>query len=310
MNSSNLREGGVVVAIDGSETGHGVVSYAARESSRLDLPLDLVHVLPGHVPAGITRAIGDDGLRSYGEDILEHARAIACESVKASAVRIHLRLGNRNEELIVASQRAHRLVMGRRHSHSLDWIAAGSTVANVVNWAACPVVVVPAKPVPQGEHRRILVGFRSSPHAAGLLDTAFQLADELRHELVVLHAWSLPCPYEDIVADSFDEETWRRDETYLIQRQLAQFRASFPHVRVRLFVRHEDPPRALVRASHGAERLLIMRPALGGDVHHVGRTMCAVLRQAHCPVEILNAPPGGETLLPTSAAERRPELVP
>ena len=96
------------------------------QPSRLDLPLDLVHVLPGHVPAGITRAIGDDGLRSYGEDILEHARAIACESVKASAVRIdHLRLGNRNEELIVASQRAHRLVMGRRHSHSLDWIAAG-----------------------------------------------------------------------------------------------------------------------------------------------------------------------------------------
>jgi nucleotide-binding universal stress UspA family protein len=58
-------------------------------------------------------------------------------------------------------------------------------------------------------------------------------------------------------------------------------------------VRHEEPAHALVRASRGADRLLLARPHRR-RTHHLGRVARAVLRDACCPVEVVPVRDGAE----------------
>ena len=106
---------------------------------------------------------------------------------------------------------------------------------------------------------------------------------------VVLHAWRLEGVYDDIIAHRTETEGWLREQTELIDQELAPSRAAFPSVPVRVFVRHEEPAHALVRVTRGADRLLIARPSHHGRGRGVGRVGRAVLREAHCPIEVLPA---------------------
>jgi len=312
MNGKSTGKGGVVVAVDGSEQGYAAVGYAAREAQRLGVPLDVIHVLPATIAAGsaMMMMIHEESFQSYGAEILERARTTALESVPDLHVTTQLRMGGRIQQLIAAAEHAPLMVLGSRSPSSLDRIWTGGTVTGVASQAACPVVVVPAGRELGSAHRRIVAGFKSPAHEAELFAASFLLADELDAELVVLHAWRLQGVYDDIIADRVGEERWCREQTELIERQLADYRETFPEVPVRVDVRHEDPARALVRATRSADRLLIVRPAHGGLVHHLGRTARAVLREAHCPVEVV-APKGrGHEPTVAMAVERSGELVP
>lgn len=289
MNSKLTDLIGVAVGVDGSDQGYAAVRYAASEAGRLGVRLDVVHVLPGNLPAAsiMMTVVPDGSFQSYGAEILERARATALETVGTLEVETHLRLGGRVQQLLGFAKHARLVVLGSRSPSGLDRIWTGGTVTGVASQAACPVVVVPADCEPGKGHGRIVVGFKSPAHAADLFDAAFGLADEFDAELVVLHAWRLQGVYDDIIADRVEVEQWEREQTELIEKELVDYRDAFPDVPVRVQVRHEDPAHALVRASRGADRLLIMRPAHGGLVHHLGRTARAVLREARCPVEVL-----------------------
>ena len=58
-------------------------------------------------------------------------------------------------------------------------------------------------------------------------------------------------------------EQWQHEQVELIEKAIVDQRAAFPEVQVRVYVRHEDPAHALVRASCGADRLLLLRPRAG-----------------------------------------------
>jgi nucleotide-binding universal stress UspA family protein len=312
MNSRSTNNGAVVIAVDGSEQGYVAVRYAAQEAQRLGAALDVVHVLPSTVAGGsaMMMMVPEESFQCEAAQILGRARTTALESVPDLQVTTQLRMGGRIHQLIEISGHARLMVLGRRSPSSLDRIWSGGTVTGVASRAACPVVVVPDDREPGPTHRRIVVGFKSSAHASELFDAAFRLADEIGAEIVVLHAWRLQGVYDDIIADRVEVERWQREETELIENELADCRDAFPDVTVRVNVRHEDAARALVRATAGADRLVIERPAHGGLVHHLGRTARAVLREARCPVEVL--PPvrhGAEPSAPP-AVKRSGELVP
>ena len=291
MNTTSTgNRDGVVVAVDGSEQGYVAVRYAAREAQRLGVSLGAIHVLPSTVLAGsaMMMMVPDESVRSYGAEILERTRTTALETVPDLQVTTQLRMGGgRIQQLVTLGAHARLMVLGSRSPGNLDRIWTGGTVTGVASRAACPVVVVPADGEPGAPRGRILAGFKSPAHAAELFEASFLLADELDAELVVLHAWRLEGVYDDVIVDRVEEERWCREQTELIERELVDYRAAFPDVRVRLYVRHEDPAHALVRGTRGADRLLIVRPAHGGLVHHLGHTARAVLREAHCPVEVL-----------------------
>ena len=314
MNSKSTCQGGggVVVAVDGSEQGYDAVRYAAREAHRLGVSLHAIHVLPSTVLAGsaMMMMVPDESFRSYGAEILERTRTTALETVPDLQVTTQLGMGGRIQQLIAVAAQARLMVLGSRSPGSLDRIWTGGTVTGVASRAACPVVVVPAEGEPREPRGRLLAGFKSPAHAAELFDASFLLADELDAELVVLHAWRLEGVYDDIIVDRVEEEEWCRQQTELIERELVDYRAAFPDVPVRLYVRHEDPAHALVRGTRGADRLLIVRPAHGGLVHHLGHTARAVLREAQCPVEVLAPERRRHQPNTPMVGERSGELVP
>jgi len=311
MTMKRTAADGLLAAVDGSEQGYRAVALAALEAQRAGLALDLVHVTPGTVPTAgmMITTVPPEMFESYGAEILERARTRALATVADLEVRTHLRIGARIPQLLAAADHARLVVLGSRSAHSLDRIWTGGTVTGVASQAHCPVLVVPSDWEPAAPHRRIVVGYKSAEHSGELFDAAFPLADQLDAELVVIHAWRLQGVYDDIIANRVDAERWQREATGSVERQIAGRRQAYPDVRVRVYVRHEDAPRALVRASRGADRLLIGRPAHGGLVHHLGRTARAVLREARCPVEVLAPVRRGDQASRPLVVERVGDLV-
>jgi len=289
MNNQSQVSGGVVVGVDGSETGYAATSFGAREADRLGARLDLVHVLPASIPVdpGFLSTVPDSSLQSYGVEILERARKVAHEARPAVAIETHLRSGNRTQELLEFAQHTRLIVLGNRSPRSFDRIWTGGTVTGVSSGSACPVVVVPEAWETAVTHGRIAVAVKTPGDASELFDAAFPLAHELGSDLVVLHAWRLEGVYDDIIADRTLVDRWQRDQMALIERDLAGPRGRFPDVAVRVYVRHEGPAHAIVRVTGGVDRLLLQRPPSGRRGHQLGRITRAVLRDAHSPVVVV-----------------------
>lgn len=295
--STTPPRGHVVVGTDGSESGYAGVRYAAEEAARREVPLDVVHVVPGYLPVGPFLMIPDGALQSFGASVADCASRAACEHVPGLDVTSHLVPGNRVRTLVRLSRKAGLLVLAARHLSPLDHLAVGSTVAGVVSRAACPVTVVPVgwEP-PERPHRRVVAGYRSPRHSAELFEDAFAVADSLRAELVVLHAWRLEGVYDDVVCGRVEEDRWNAEERALIETTLEGYRETYPDVPVRIVVVHDRPVHALVRASRTADRLVLVKPAHGGYLHHLGTTARALLRTAACPVEVVPSAPEPEVI--------------
>ncbi len=290
MSDSEVHDS-VVVGVDGSPAGYVGVRYAALEAHRTGAPLEVVTVVPGYLPVGPLPMIPDGALQSYGREALEESLRVAEETVPGLRARSHLLSGRRVGELVEISRHARLLVLGARHASAAERLWTGSTVTGVSARAACPVVVVPPSWRPAEPYGRIVAGLKAPPHSAELFGAAFGLADELAAELVVLHAWHLPGAYDDIIVGRIDQEQWLADERAAVEPLLTRYREAYPEVENRLEVMHAPAARALLEVSRAADRVLILRPAHGGYLHHLGGTARALLRAAQCPVEVVPPAP-------------------
>lgn len=308
MNTMPPR-GHVLVGADGSESGFAGVRFAAEEAARRGVPLDVVHVVPGYLPVGPFLMIPDGALHSFGGSVTDRAARAASDQVPGLEVVTHLLPGNRVRTLVRLSRQAGLLVLAARHLSALDHLLVGATVTGVLSRAACPVAVVPVGwETPETPHRRVVAGYKSPHHAAELFERGFSLAESLEAELVVLHAWKVEGRYGELVGDRVQVDRWNAEERAVIESSLEGCRETFPDVRVRVVVVHDRPVQALVRASRTADRLVLVKPAHGGHLHHLGATARAVLRTAACPVVVTPAVTEPE-LLSGLTLEQRGDLV-
>ena len=279
----------VVVATDGTPAALHGVKYAAFEAKRLGLGLEVLHVVPGYLPTGPLPMIPDGSLQQFGSTVLVHSVEAARSAVEDLHVVSRLVSGARVHSIVEAASDAPLLVLGSRAATLAERLWTGATVAGVCSRAKCPVVVVPEEwPVRDaGAMSRIVVGFKSPQHAVELLASAFTLARSRGAEVVVLHAWKLPSVYDDVVTARVEEKQWGVEQRAVVESVLAQVRPSYPEVKVSIEVVHDRPGHALAEASRDSDRLIITRPVHGGYLHHLGAAARAVLREAHCPVEVL-----------------------
>jgi nucleotide-binding universal stress UspA family protein len=281
MSTQEEQRGHVVVGVDGSERGYVGVRYAAAEADRRGVPLDIVHITPGYLPVGPFLMIPDGSLQDFGSTVAQRAECEARNAAPDVQVKAHLVPGNRVREAAL-------LILGARHLSAMDHIWTGATVTGVVSRASCPVAVIPATwEPPPAPHRRVVAGYKASEHSAELFEDAFVVAEEMDAELVVLHAWRLEGVYDDVVAGRVEEQRWNGEQAARIEAVLADYRESFPDVRVRVRVLHDGPTHALVHASRSADRVILVKPAHLGYLHHLGPTARAVLRMSECPGEIV-----------------------
>jgi nucleotide-binding universal stress UspA family protein len=147
-----------------------VVSVAERLARALSAPLILAHVIPAHVPPGVSAA--PEGQARLREEEKEHADelidALLSRLVLGADVKRVVTRGTpeRTLEELAGKEHAQLLVIGATGKGSLEALFKGSVSQHVISHARCPVVVVPPevmRPADGGHHKS-----DESPDLAGV----------------------------------------------------------------------------------------------------------------------------------------------
>jgi nucleotide-binding universal stress UspA family protein len=280
----------ILVAVGDSDSHDAALRFAADEAVRDRRPLRLVHVV--HPPR--------EGM--FPEQMLISFTAVELAANQLlrnqvdQAVRLTggvvpvtqaLRRGGVVDHLVELSGSAHHIVLQHRQQARLLRVFTGSTAAGVAAHAHLPVVSVPELWSGPSNHD-VVVGL-DRDHDTALLQHAFAEAFARDARLTVLHAWYLPPLYDDALVDHTDLHQWREGVRTRIEAALLPFRARYPDVDVHVELEHMRPADALVERSARSDLLVLGRTWATPAVSHLGSVTRAVLREARCPVAVVDA---------------------
>lgn len=290
----------VLVGVNGSPASSSAIRYAAQEAQRLGSSLKLFHVVPNYVPIAPMHPLAPSDLAAAGREILNLAMTEARKVLDPTRVSASLHFGPRIPVVLELADRARLVVLGSQERTVLDRLLTASTLVGVASRARCPVVAVPLGWTHTGEEQHtIVVGVKSTEHSAELVQRALEIADERNARLLLVHAWELATEYDDLITARVDEDEWAARARRTIERATSGIRDAYPKVPVEIRVTHGQPARVLQAASDDADLLLLARRHRGFPLGHLGGTGRALLREGHCPVEVV--PPADE---PTDPSER------
>jgi nucleotide-binding universal stress UspA family protein len=140
---------GIVVGVDGSPNSERALDWAMNEAGALHAPLTVVavhEVMKGYWTGRPTPIDGDlPQLAELRRAVDEMIRKVASRtsSPAPASLDVHVVNGFAARELIDASQDADLLVVSSRGGGGFAKLAMGSVSSQVIQHAACPVVVIP-----------------------------------------------------------------------------------------------------------------------------------------------------------------------
>jgi nucleotide-binding universal stress UspA family protein len=285
----------IVVGVDGSAGALTAVRYAAAESVRTGLPLELLFVLPepSAVAASMDRLypLSIAEMRHAGRQILEQAAHVAATRGLAAAPRRTLAEGDPRSVLRSCARDGALVVLGNDRRPLVKRLVTGSLLNAVAGHAEGPVIVVPDSWTPSEPHGRVVVGIARADESSGLLWRAFREAADREARLDVVHAWELRVPYGTSGVDDDALLAWQDDVRKALHPDLAACSRDFPRVQYQVITRNEQPALALADATASADLMIIGRRSqvMGGS--HLGSTGRALLQATRCPIEVV-APAG------------------
>ena len=285
----------ILVGIDGGEGGRAALRYAAAEAERSGDELWLVHLVPPPTVPGVIdpyvaqAAVGTN--HDIGAGLLERAAKEAMTLVPADRVTSTLMRGDAADGLVQMAAATRLVVLGAQHRPALERIFTGSVVNRVAGHAPVAVAVVPDLWPSGAGADRVVVAVKDRDDAAGLVARAMSLAAERGAELVILHAWDMPTPYDGVALSRDDLAEWdawiRQDLERTLDRARHHRAAPETLVEARIEVRRGQPARMIANASAESDLLVIGRRRHTFPVGRLGSTGRALLRESHCPIEVL-----------------------
>ncbi|MFG2041871.1 universal stress protein [Dactylosporangium sp. NPDC048998] len=296
MSPSMAPSTAVVVGVDGSRDGVRAVQWAAADAARRHLPLHLLHACgaPGRAGPGP----GPGSLAAGGPPPEGSPAHLLAEAVvQARDIGLELRITTESvarrpgAALVAASRRAAEVVVGGRGTGGFAELLTGSTAAQLVTHAACPAVVVRPREGDGPNAGRVVVGVDGSGHARDAVRFAFEQAAFRRAGLTALHAYQVPAA---ITADRYELEGMRDAERRVLSESIAGCRETYPEVDVRTDIAAGRAAGVLVRASAGAQLLVVGARGRGGFAGlRLGSVGRAAIHHAPCPVAVVRPRPGG-----------------
>lgn len=266
-NSHTPSSCAVVVGVDGTAASVNAARYALEEAGRAGRGVDVIHVVPTHVPTAPMYPLPLEDLMEAGRFVLRSVMDQLQPMPDGVPVRALVRSGGIVATL-TAERSAHALVVGSDRRPVAARLLTGNVSTGVAASAAAPVVSVPETWRSGRPTGVVLVGVKHRQHSDELLAEAFAVAQERGSRLLVMHAWKMPSGYDDIIAARVAIE-------------------------VEVRTSHDQAAHALVTASAEADEVVLVRRAHGIPAAvHLGATARSVLMHSRCPVRIV--PPGRE----------------
>ncbi|WP_080791978.1 universal stress protein [Corynebacterium pacaense] len=287
----------VVVAVDGSEASKQAVRWAANTANKRGIPLRLAssYTMPqflyaeGMVPP---QELFDD-LQSEAQEKIEEARKVAHEVAPDIKIGYTIAEGSPIDMLLELSNDVTMIVMGSRGLGGLSGMVMGSVSAAVVSHANCPVVVVREDSAvnENTKYGPVVVGVDGSDVSKQATEYAFVEAEARGSELIAVHTWMDMQVQASLAGLSAAQQQWdevEREQTALLEENLAPFIAEHPGVPVKKVITRDRPVRALADAAEGAQLLVVGSHGRGGFKGMLlGSTSRALLQSAPCPMMVV-----------------------
>lgn len=287
----------VVVGVDGSESSDAAARWAADEAARRDLPLRVVHavppVTPGAFPSALVWAAVD--WRARADTILDTTIGPLRELYPDLVIEADAHIGQPPAQVLADQARsAEFLVVSSRGRGGFVGLLLGSTAVQVLELATAPVVIVRQPPADRGQapvDGPVVVGVDGSDHSRRALPFAFTEAALRGTTLTAVHAWAIPDHPGLTSMRASGGADWShlvRQAEDVLEESLTAVRADFPGVEVTERVLDEQPVRALLEASRGAQLLVLGsrgRGSLAGLV--LGSVSHSAVHGADCPVAVV-----------------------
>ncbi len=288
----------VLAGVDGSERSLAAADWAAREAVSRGVPLLVVHASPPLL-GGVVPGPAAQTLRQVGERMLQRVTADLGARHPDLEVRGEQTADAPPDALLARAHEAGLLVVGARGSGGFEGLAVGSVALRVAAAAACPLVLVPERPLAAfgrgtgaaAGAAGIVAGFDAHRPVGEVADFAFAGARARGIALRVVQAWRLPAeavsPRTLFVTEE-DRATWEDQEVQLMSDALRTWQDKYPEVSVRADVVLLHPAEALVNASEGADLLVVGRRTRPDAAEgRLGPVTHAVLHHARCPVAVV-----------------------
>lgn len=280
----------IIVGVDGSEPSLTALDWAVHQAHRRKAPVRIVHGRPG-----LLTEREEQIFAATGEVVLRKAADRARGSVPDLDVTTEMAEESAAPSLVVRSGDATMVVVGSRGLGGFKGLLLGSVSLQVATHAVSPVVVVRPEPEPVTTKPEILVGVDVPRTPSGAVDAALAFAFEeaaLRDgRLRALHTWRHPVAAApgDMLPVIYDLDAVQEDEELLLAEALAGWREKYPDIEVLPQVEQGPAAHALVRASAGAQ-LVVLGSRGGGGFRDLllGSVTHTVLHHAHCPVAVVH----------------------
>jgi nucleotide-binding universal stress UspA family protein len=260
--SSESKDYGIIVGVDGSPASDAAVSWAAHDAVIRDIPLTLMHVANPAASTWSQAPLLDEFAEwqeAEGRGILANASKIAHDTA-GNTLRIPIDTEFLSSAtvptLVDLSNDAKLIVVGTDGRGALARGLLGSVSSGLVRHARCPVAVIHdgELQMPHPTKAPVLVGVDGSSASELATEIAFDEASRRRVGLKALHAWSNK---ELVEVPGVDWPAVKAEEERLMSEALAGWQERYPDVTVSKLLVCDRPARALVETSQSAQLVVL-----------------------------------------------------
>jgi nucleotide-binding universal stress UspA family protein len=293
-------QGRIVVGFDGSPESRAAADWAARESLRRGLPLELVQAWPWHGH----HVLGGDDVVRWGKERLTNAESALRERLSGTEVTAVHVPGAPAEVLEAAGKEATMLVLGSRGIGTVRGFVVGSVSQEVLTRASCPVVLVRARdtaaqeheptadvrPPTDRPHREVALGLDLGHPCDPVIGFAFEAAALRSAPLRVVHAWtpSLVGEYLVLGASAGLEAPLELAQKEALSGALRPWQERYPQVEVVPVTVLGNTAPALLETAARAGLLVVGRRNRRAPIGpHIGPVAHAAIHHASCPVAVV-----------------------
>ena len=281
----------VVVGVDGSHHSDTALAWAADEASARNCHLLVAHAIdPTALGLWTTTRSIRAGIRDEMQPIVDRAVATARRRHPDLVVTGRVLIGTPTRMLLLLSENAGMVVVGREGRGALSRMWLGSVTRRVLAHGRCPVVAVGNRKSTSARHiRRVVAGLAQDEVDATVLEFAFELAAARNLPLLAVHAVHQPI---GLVLPSETPPTPGEVVAHAEERQLkelVEWESRYPSVRVTAVARSGHPHEVLAAACSSRDLLV-----LGHHQHapysprQLGSSAAATLKAATCSVAVVH----------------------